>query len=35
MDGKESLQDDVVAALKANNGQLIHYWGRLTTQRLG
>jgi hypothetical protein len=35
MDGKESMQGEVVAALKANNGQLIHYWGRLTTQRLG
>jgi hypothetical protein len=35
MDGKESMKDSVVAALKANNGQLIHYWGRLTTERLG
>jgi hypothetical protein len=35
MDGKESLKDRVVAALKANNGHLIHYWGRLSTERLG
>jgi hypothetical protein len=35
MDGKESLKDEVAAALKANNGQLIHYWGRLATERLG
>ena len=25
MDGKESMKDAVVAALKADNGQLIHY----------
>jgi hypothetical protein len=35
MDGKESMKEQVAAVLKANNGQLIHYWGRLTTQRLG
>jgi hypothetical protein len=35
MDGQEPLKDAVVAALKANHGQLIHYWGRLTTKRLG
>jgi hypothetical protein len=35
MEGKEPLKDQVAAALKAHHGQFIHYWGRLTTERLG
>jgi hypothetical protein len=35
MDGKEPMKEQVAAVLKANHGQLIHYWGRLSTQRLG
>jgi hypothetical protein len=35
MDGKEPMKEQVAAVLKANNGRLIHYWGRLITQRLG
>ena len=35
MDDKEPMQDQVVAVLKANKAQMIYYWGRLTTQRLG
>jgi hypothetical protein len=25
----------VAAVLKADNAQMMHYWGRLTTERLG
>jgi hypothetical protein len=35
MDGKEPMKEQVAAVLKANHGRLIHYWGHLTTQRLG
>jgi hypothetical protein len=35
MDGKEEKKEQVAAVLKANKGQLIHYWGRWTTERLG
>jgi hypothetical protein len=35
MDGKEAMRDQVAAVLKANNAQMVHYWGRLTTERLG
>jgi hypothetical protein len=35
MDDKESMKEQVVAVLKANNAQMIHYWGRFTTERLG
>lgn len=35
MDGKEAMKEQVAAVLKANKGQLIHYWGHLITQRLG
>ena len=35
MDGKEFMKDQVAAALKAHHGQFIHYWGRMTTERLG
>jgi hypothetical protein len=35
MDGKESMKEQVAAVLKANNGQMIHYWNRLATERLG
>ena len=35
MDGKESMKDQVAAVLKANHAQMVHYWGRLTTERLG
>jgi hypothetical protein len=35
MDGKESMKEHVAAVLKANNAQMVHYWGRLTTERLG
>ena len=35
MDDKESMKDQVAAVLKANKAQIVHYWGRLTTERLG
>jgi len=35
IDGKESMKEQVAEVLKANNGQMIHYWGRFTTERLG
>jgi hypothetical protein len=35
MDGQEEKKEQVAAILKANKGQLIHYWGRWTTERLG
>jgi hypothetical protein len=35
MDGKESMKEQVAAVLKANHAQTVHYWGRLTTERLG
>jgi len=35
MDDKESMKEQVAEVLKANNAQTVHYWGRLTTQRLG
>ena len=35
MGGEESMKEQVAAVLKANNAQMIHYWGRLTTERLG
>jgi hypothetical protein len=35
MDDKESMKEQVVAVLKANNAQMINYWGRFTTERLG
>jgi hypothetical protein len=35
LDGKESMKDQVAAVLKANNAQMVHYWGRLTTEHLG
>ena len=35
MDDKESMKDQVAAVLKANHAQMVHYWGRLTTERLG
>jgi hypothetical protein len=35
MDGNESMKEQVAAVLKANNGQMIHYWNRLATERLG
>lgn len=33
--GKEDQKDQVAAILKANHGQLIHYWSRWTIERLG
>jgi hypothetical protein len=35
MDDKEPMKDQVAAVLKANKAQMIHYWHRLTTERLG
>ena len=35
MDDKESMKEQVVAVLKANKAQMINYWGRFTTERLG
>ena len=35
MDDKESMQEHVAAVLKANHAQMVHDWGRLTTERLG
>lgn len=35
MDEKEPMKEQVAAVLKANNAQMVHYWGRLTTERLG
>ena len=35
IDGKESMKEQVAEVLKANNGQMINYWGRFTTERLG
>jgi hypothetical protein len=34
MDDKEHMQEQIAAVLKANNAQMVHYWGRLTTERL-
>jgi hypothetical protein len=35
MAGKEGQKDQVAAILKANHGQLIHYWSHWTIERLG
>jgi hypothetical protein len=35
MDDKESMKEQVAAVLKAHKAQMVHYWGRLTTERLG
>jgi hypothetical protein len=35
MDAKEHMKDQVSTVLKANHAQTVHYWGRLTTERLG
>ena len=35
MDDKEHMKEQVAAVLKANHAQMVHYWGRLTTERLG
>ena len=35
MENKEPMKEQVAEVLKANNGQMIHYWGRFTTERLG
>ena len=35
MDDKEHMKAQVAAVLKANHAQTVHYWGRLTTERLG
>jgi len=35
MAGKEEQKEQVAAILKANHGQLIHYWSRWTIERLG
>jgi hypothetical protein len=35
MENKESMKEQVAEVLKANNGQMIHYWGRFVTERLG
>jgi hypothetical protein len=35
MDAKEHMKEQVSAVLKANHAQTVHYWGRLTTERLG
>ena len=29
------MKEQVAEVLKANNGQMINYWGRFTTERLG
>lgn len=35
MDDKEHMKEQVAAVLNANHAQMVHYWGRLTTERLG
>lgn len=35
MDDKEHMKEQVATVLNANHAQMVHYWGRLTTERLG
>jgi hypothetical protein len=35
MDDKEHMKEQVAVVLKANHAQTVHYWGHLTTERLG